>query len=147
MNIILDTNILVLLLRNGDAKEQIEQEFGLFDPINRSMISIVSMGEIKSLAIRNKWGIKRLELIEATLKKLVVINVAYLPLINKYAEIDNFSQGTSPNKPLGLPARNMGKNDLWIAATAAISNATLHTTDNDFNHLDGHYFKVEKVKI
>jgi tRNA(fMet)-specific endonuclease VapC len=145
MNILLDTNVLILLLRNGEAKEQIEQKFGLFDPMNRPMISIVSMGEIKSLAIRNKWGIKRLELIETILKKLVVINVAYLPLIEKYAEIDNFSQGTLPDKPLGLSARNMGKNDLWIAATAAISNATLITTDNDFDHLNGHFFKLEKV--
>lgn len=46
-----------------------------------------------------------------------------------------------------MSARNMGKNDLWIAATAAMSEATLLTTDNDFDHLDGHYFKVEKLRI
>ena len=29
----------------------------------------------------------------------------------------------------------MGKNDLWIAATASAATATLLTTDKDFNHL------------
>ena len=30
----------------------------------------------------------------------------------------------------------MGKNDLWIAATAMATGATLLTTDKDFDHLD-----------
>jgi len=30
----------------------------------------------------------------------------------------------------------MGKNDLWIAATAHVTGATLLTTDKDFDHLD-----------
>lgn len=32
-------------------------------------------------------------------------------------------------------ARNMGKNDLWIAASAKAAGATLLTTDGDFDHL------------
>ncbi len=31
----------------------------------------------------------------------------------------------------------MGKNDLWIAATANATGALLLTTDKDFDHLDG----------
>ena len=34
-----------------------------------------------------------------------------------------------------MSARNMGKNDLWIAATALYFDMVLHTTDNDFDHL------------
>lgn len=30
----------------------------------------------------------------------------------------------------------MGKNDLWIAATASVTGATLLTTDGDFDHLE-----------
>jgi predicted nucleic acid-binding protein len=33
----------------------------------------------------------------------------------------------------------MGKNDLWIAATASVTNSALITTDKDFEHLDGVY--------
>ncbi len=29
----------------------------------------------------------------------------------------------------------MGKNDLWIAATASVTGVTLMTTDGDFDHL------------
>ena len=36
----------------------------------------------------------------------------------------------------------MGKNDLWIAATAASINATLVTSDKDFGHLDGVFLNV-----
>ena len=35
-----------------------------------------------------------------------------------------------------FPARNMGKNDLWIAATASAFNLKLATTDKDFQHLE-----------
>ncbi len=37
--------------------------------------------------------------------------------------------------PVGMTARNMGKNDLWIAATAWYLDLLLHTADNDFDHL------------
>ena len=40
----------------------------------------------------------------------------------------------------------MGKNDLWIAATVSVTNATLVTTDKDFNHLDKTYLKLVTVK-
>ncbi len=44
-----------------------------------------------------------------------------------------------------MSARNMGKNDLWIAATAHILGAKLLTTDGDFNHLDGVFLDLKKV--
>ncbi len=46
-----------------------------------------------------------------------------------------------------MSARNMGKNDIWIAATASVLDATLLTTDKDFNHLDGEFFQVGKIDI
>ena len=39
----------------------------------------------------------------------------------------------------------MGKNDLWIAATAAVEGATLLTADNDFDLLSGTFLTVEKI--
>jgi len=36
----------------------------------------------------------------------------------------------------------MGKNDLWIAATAAFHKFRLITTDKDFNHLDKVFIKL-----
>lgn len=40
----------------------------------------------------------------------------------------------------------MGKNDLWIAATASVTNTTLITTDKDFVHLDNVYLKLVSVE-
>ena len=39
----------------------------------------------------------------------------------------------------------MGKNDLWIAATASVLDLELLTTDSDFDHLSGRYIKLRKV--
>ena len=39
-------------------------------------------------------------------------------------------------------ARKMGKNDLWIASTAAFFNGTILTTDGDFSHLHNIFLKV-----
>ncbi len=66
-------------------------------------------------------------------------------ILERYAEMDAFSQNKLPARPLGLTARNMGKNDLWIAATASILDAQLITTDADFDHLGGTFLKVGRV--
>jgi predicted nucleic acid-binding protein len=62
--------------------------------------------------------------------------------------MDVYSQGKEPLKPLpkGVSARNMGKNDIWIAATAAISYSTLITTDNDFEHLENVFINLIELK-
>ncbi len=66
-----------------------------------------------------------------------------------YADLDAFSQGIHPRFSAfsGLTSRNMGKNDLWIAATTFLFNATLLTTDSDFEHLMPQFLRVEMVKF
>ena len=41
----------------------------------------------------------------------------------------------------------MSKNDLWIAATAHVSQAALLSTDKDFAHLDKIWFDFRKVDM
>lgn len=41
----------------------------------------------------------------------------------------------------------MGKNDLWIAATASAFGITLVTTDKDFDHLNGVFLEVKYINI
>ena len=78
---------------------------------------------------------------------MVTVGINSQDIIKKYAEIDAFSQGKLINNPLGMSARNMGKNDLWIAATASVANATLLTTDKDFEHLNNRYLNLETIKL
>lgn len=76
------------------------------------------------------------------MNELVVIDIKFNDLIDAYAEIDAFSQGKLKNRPLKISSRNMGKNDIWIAATTYLTNSKLITTDKDFEHLDGEFFEV-----
>ena len=70
-------------------------------------------------------------------------------IIDAYAKIDAYSQGKLASKPLPLnmSARNMGKNDIWIAATAHVTQATLLTTDKDFNHLAGYFIDLQYIDM
>jgi predicted nucleic acid-binding protein len=143
MNYIFDTTTLVFYIKNSPKCQIIEERFNPFSKSNLSLISIVSHGELLSLALKNSWGIKRIAALTSLLGQFLIIPVQAEDLLNKYAEIDAFSQGKlSAN---GLTPRNMGKNDLWIAATASLTSSTLITADNDYNHLRGTYFEVINI--
>ena len=54
---------------------------------------------------------------------------------------------TLSDKYSGFTSRNMGKNDLWIAATASVLKTKLLTADADFDHLDAVFLEVERVIV
>lgn len=136
MRFVLDTNIILLYLRDSDAKNKIESEFKLFSNKNDIIISVVTVGEIRSIAKRNKWGTKRLKAVNNLLEKLIIVGVNFKELIEAYAEIDTFSQGKHDSLVLNSSSRNMGKNDIWIASTAIVTKSKLMSTDKDFIHLN-----------
>jgi len=63
------------------------------------------------------------------------------------SKIEAYSQDKLETKPLNLSARNMGKIDLWIAATVSVFNGNLITSDQDFNHLDQQYLELIKIVV
>lgn len=147
MDYLLDTNIVLTYLRNGEASKLLDVKFNPLGKGNRSFISVVTVGELKSLAIRNNWGTKRLDILDKALSKFKIVDINIQSIIDKYAEIDAFSQGKLPTKKLNITARNMGKNDLWIAATASVLNISFLTSDKDFNHLDKEFLNLELFSI
>ena len=82
--------------------------------------------------------------LENILADVLIVPLDSEDVIEAYAEIDAYSQGKHPEKPLpkGITARNMGKNDLWIAATAYALGAKFFTTDKDFTHLQDTYLDI-----
>jgi tRNA(fMet)-specific endonuclease VapC len=82
---------------------------------------------------------------EKLFPQFVITDINIESIIRQYAEIDAYSQGTLTGKPLGISARNMGKNDLWIAATASALDLTLLTTDKDFEHLNGVFLDLVRM--
>ncbi len=145
MRYILDTTILIIYIREKELRNQIEEKYNLFSSPNIPIVSVVSAGELYSMAKQNKWGIQKITAIETLLKEVVIIDLHFAPLIELYAQIDAYSQGKLENMPLNDSARNMGKNDLWIAATSAMTKAKLLTTDNDFDHLNKVFIDVVKI--
>jgi tRNA(fMet)-specific endonuclease VapC len=149
MDFILDTNILVHFVRSDVHIHQLDAQFALFSAENAVFTSIVSVGEIRSLAYQFEWGEGKLKRLDYFLHALRPFPIDNEEITKAYAEIDAFSQGKHPKYPLPptSSSRNMGKNDIWIAATTMLFNATLLTTDNDFNHLSPQFFKLEKIEF
>lgn len=147
MKYLLDTNIILAYLRDSNIRKSIDEKFNPFQINNIPVISVVSVGEIRSIAIRNNWGEKRIAAVNKFYSKCIIADINSKDVIQKYGEIDAFSQGKLKHKPLGLSARNMGKNDLWIAAIASVTDSKLITTDQDFAHLNDTFLKLELIKI
>jgi len=85
--------------------------------------------------------------LEELIKRFVPLFDLTEDIVDRYAEIDAFSQGRLPGRRLDCSARNMGKNDLWIAAVASTLNATLITTDSDFDHLNNRFLNVARFEL
>ncbi len=144
---LLDTNIVIHYIRKSLLANTIDNLYAPLDIPNRAVISIVSIGELKSIVIKNKWGYRKLETMSQMLSQMITANIDKQDILNRYAEIDAFSQGRLESKKSNFSARNMGKNDLWIAATASVLNAILLTTDNDFDHLQDDFLQVAKIDL
>ena len=60
MNFLFDTNILLFYIRENAIASFIDNTYNPFGEDNTPVLSIVSVGEIKSIALRNGWGSTKL---------------------------------------------------------------------------------------
>ncbi len=127
---LLDTSILLHLIRGKSTGQHIDATFQLRHQVYTPLICIVSHGEIWSLARGNGWGPQKRLALDVMLGNLVTVDIHSDQVIDAYVEIEDASR----NVPAG--AIEMGKNDLWIAAASKVAGATLLTCDKDFDHLD-----------
>ena len=142
MTYLFDTNILLHFIRASTVSQRIEELYDPFSSKNSLLLSVVSEGEVRSIALQSGWGVKKIQILEVQLGEFGIIPIRSKDIIYRYAEIDAYSQGKLPDRPLEVSARNMGKNDLWIAATASVLGAKLLTTDYDFDHLKEDYIDL-----
>lgn len=143
MNLLFDTNIILQVTRKEGGLEL----FKKLNPDDRLIyISFVNVAEIQSIAYRKGWNEVKSGRLEAFLNLVRVIEVSDI-LLPSYVGIDAYSQRNHPeyaHYPFRTP-RNMGKNDLWIAATASLLNLELVTTDGDFDHLQDIFLHLRKI--
>ena len=147
MRYVLDTNIVLAYLRKHTIWNLIEEPFEIYDSETIVFVPAVVIGELESIAVQNDWGQKKKQDLEVFVNEFIRVDQLNDEIITAYSKIDAFSQGRLEGKPLNDSARNMGKNDLWIAATASILDATLITTDKDFQHLHTHFLEVAYFEL
>jgi predicted nucleic acid-binding protein len=136
---VLDTNIFVGYVRDAPFSRYVDQEYEPLARNNIALVSVVTRGELQSLAYQFNWGPKKKKELQRLVHRVRAVPVQSADVIDRYAEIDAYSQNALPDRPLGTSDRNMGKNDVWIAATASVIEATLLTTNGDFDHLHGEF--------
>ena len=147
MNYFFDTNAILIYLKDRDKKDWLDDNYDPLGNENTAIISVVVLGELESISLRNNWGQRRVKNLQMFLQDFLIADINSRDIIKRYGEIDAFSQGRLKDKPLGDSSRNMGKNDLWIAATTSITNSKLITSDKDFKHLNGKYLDLILIEI
>jgi tRNA(fMet)-specific endonuclease VapC len=124
--LILDTNVLLAFIRAGNLGQRIEEQFQLRSSPFRPLLSVISVGEIHALARRFNWGQSKIDVMATLLDELVWVSIDAEEVIDAYSDVYLACE------PVG---KKIGQNDMWIAATARATGATLLTTDKDFDHL------------
>ncbi len=124
-NYILDTNVVLAIIRGKELGNYIERHYRIRSSPFRPFISIVTLAELYTMARRHEWGDQKYRLLATIEEELVVVNIDRRELAETYAEI-------RIDIPKGV---SIGQNDIWIAATAKVLGATLLTTDTDFDHM------------
>lgn len=133
---LLDTSVLLPLIGGNALGTHINQAFGLMASLHRQVVSIVTYAELLVLADRNKWGAEKRGALERALESLVVIPIDGMDLLQAYVTI------SSADRSAARGPRNLGKNDLWIAATALYADLPLLTTDKDFRFLHNNPLQI-----
>jgi predicted nucleic acid-binding protein len=126
---LLDTSVIIHLVRGAEVGQRILRSHDLIHCQPRPLVSVVSLAEVRVMAEMNQWGEVKRQILERTLQSLVVVDINHPLVIDAYVHIALLAR----QHPKG--ARQMGNNDLWIAACAAAAGAFLLTTDDDFRHL------------
>ena len=137
--VLLDTDVLIRLVRGGDVGRRIDTELALTERAERPLISIVTVGEIRAFSRKLEWGPQKRGRLDGLVRQLVVVDIRDDSVLERYAEIDHYSEREVK------PARPLGQNDMWIAACASVFDAHLITSDDDYDHLVPDY--VRRIKV
>jgi len=124
---LLDTNIVIALIRNNDLGKYIERTYQLTSGQFAFYLPVVVLGEAHALAAKWGWGLSKRNALSTLLAAFMALDISYEDVIASYANTDLASDA------VGI---KMGKNDLWIAALARTHDLSLLTCDRDFDHLD-----------
>lgn len=137
-SLLYDTGILIYIVRDTSIDENVRK---MINPDGlEEFISVVNKAEALSIAVRNAWGKAKILKLNRLFHGITIVDISDDLIIDRYVEIDVFSQKQRGSRKEDSP-RNMGKNDLWIAATCSSLEFKLITTDKDYDHLQDEYLE------
>jgi tRNA(fMet)-specific endonuclease VapC len=131
-----DTNILVHLVRGNDLGKRIEADYQLRARTERTLISVITIGEALALARKWNWGQDKIDKLKKLFTQLVVVDINRPSILDKYAEISFY---------LETKGLSLGQNDMWIAATVSVTDSHLLAADKDFDRLYPTFIKREWI--
>ena len=148
--IVIDTCIVLHILKLNEIGQKclcILEQYGENVSI---IISVVTKAELESIKIQRNWGDLKSKKLTEFLTHVTCIDISHSDkaLIDAYARIEAYSKGKIADKNgkmLEDSAKKLGKNDLWIAATAYTLGVPLLTADNDFYPLNNSFLDLIKV--
>jgi tRNA(fMet)-specific endonuclease VapC len=148
--ILIDTCVIIEIVRDTITGKECLKRLEKFGEDLTIILSIVTKAELDSFSRQNKWGEKKVEKLNLFLSSATIISINEndVLLLDAYSQIDGYSKRKLLDKNGTLrpgSAITMGKNDLWIAATASALNIPLLTNDGDYDHLNGIMIEVIKV--
>jgi tRNA(fMet)-specific endonuclease VapC len=149
-NIVIDTCVFIHIVRDTDTGRKCIEALEKYDEAANVIVSVATKAELESFIAQSNWGKAKIERLNKILEEITYIDISNADqiLIDSYTEIDAFSKRKIKDKSGNLldgSARKMGKNDLWIAATAYSLDIPLMTTDGDFDHLNGSMMNIMKI--
>ncbi|WP_437755370.1 type II toxin-antitoxin system VapC family toxin [Sorangium sp. So ce1389] len=120
--VLLDTVVVLHLVRGNDTGKRIDAATGLSTRAERPLISTITVGEALGFAQYRSWGPDKTERLRAYLEQFVPIDINDEVVFDAYAAMHAY---------LVRKGRKLSDNDVWIAACARATSATLITTDKD----------------
>lgn len=149
-NIVIDTCIFIHIVKDTVIGKKCIEEIEKYDEAANIIACVATKAELESFVAQNYWGKPKIEKLNNILSEITYIDISNADrlLLDSYSEIDAFSKGKIKDKRGNLlngSAKKMGKNDLWIAATAYSLDIPLMTTDGDFDHLNNTLMNIIKI--
>ena len=144
MTLVLDTNVFIEYVREGAKMQYLEEQFAPFASGNTTYVSIVTVAELYAFADHRRWGPVKWEKMYKLLSEVRAIEISSEEIIEAYRAVEAYSRNPSHDRHREGSSIIMGKNDIWIAATAKLLGARLLTSDSDFDHLHPDFIEVLK---
>lgn len=150
-NIVIDTCVFIHIIRSTTTGKECLKALEDYDDNANIIASVVTKAELQSFILQHSWGVTKVNKLNKIFDEITFIDIANADkkLLESYSKIDAYSKRKIKDVTGNLlddSAKKMGKNDLWIAATAHALGIPLLTTDGDFNHLNNTFLKVIKIK-